>query len=320
MWNSKLVVLSAAIVLSAGPAFAEWPEDRVNIVVPASVGTSLDTAARAVAEKLSEKWGQPVTVENKVGAGGVVGTEYLLSLPADGYNLLLGAPTYYTAPYIYPDVKYDPLEDAIPTARVGAAHLVMVVGKNSSFATLDALLEEAKTKPGELTFAMTGNGSFTNFCPVLLQNLTDTEMLAVAYKDSGMTMTDLLAGRVNMAFTGIATAIGQIQSGDMVAIATTGTTRTSSLSDVPTFQELGVSGYECTSWSQFFAKTGTANEIIEKISTDVGDVMSDPDMQKYLQSLGVEPNYVPADQLIPAAAAEQAKFKKIVEQSGAAKK
>jgi tripartite-type tricarboxylate transporter receptor subunit TctC len=244
MWKLLMAGLVAAASLWSSAALAAWPEGRVNFIVPASAGTALDTAARVVAEGLSKKWSQPVTVENRVGAGGVVGTKYLLSLPADGYNLLYAGPTLYSARYVYPNVDFDPIGDFRAVARSGAAHMVLLVGKGSRFKTLDELLAQARSNPKKITFSMAGAGTFSDMTAVMLQNLAKVEMLAIPYKEAGTAVTDVMAGRVDMTFTAVATGLGQVKSGDMRALATSGAKRSATMPDVPTLQELGVEGYD----------------------------------------------------------------------------
>lgn len=315
-----MAAVAAAMALWSSAALASWPQSRVTFIVPASAGTALDTAARVVADGLSKQWGQPVIVENRVGAGGVIGTKHLLSLPADGYNLLYAGPTLYSARYTYPNVDFDAIKDFTAVARSGAAHMVLLVGKGSPFKTLDELLAHARSNPKKVTYSMAGEGTFSSLTGILLQRLAKIEMRAIPYKEAGTAVTDVFAGRVDMTFTAVATGLGQIKSGDMRALATSGLKRSATLPDVPTLQELGVKDYDLVSWNQIMAKAGTPKEIVEKVSADVGKLLADKAVVARLLAAGVEVDYIPAAQLQAGVKAEDEKWRDMINAGKAEKK
>jgi tripartite-type tricarboxylate transporter receptor subunit TctC len=198
--------------------------------------------------------------------------------------------------------------------------MVLLVGKGSRFKTLDELLAQARSNPKKITFSMAGAGTFSDMTAVMLQNLAKVEMLAIPYKEAGTAVTDVMAGRVDMTFTAVATGLGQVKSGDMRALATSGAKRSATMPDVPTLQELGVEGYDLVSWNQIMAKAGTPQEIIDKVSADVGELLADKAVAARLLAAGVEVDYIPAAELQAKVKDEDAKWREVIQASGAEKK
>jgi tripartite-type tricarboxylate transporter receptor subunit TctC len=311
------LLLCLGAVFLASPAQSAWPERGVTFIVPASAGTALDAAARIVAERLARMWGQSVIIENKVGAGGTLGTEYARRLPPDGYNLIFAGPTHYISKYLYVSATFDPVAEFEPVARAGAAHLVLLVKADSKYRSLADIIDAARANPDQLTYSSAGVGTFSHLSAVMLENLAGIKLRHIPYKDAGLAVTDVLGGRIDLTFTAVATAVGQIGPGLARAIATTGETRSKTMPNVPTLAESGISQYRILSWSQIIAAKGVPDAVLAKVSEDVGRILADDDVIARMEKAGVEVNYVPWQELRKSAAEENEKWRQLVVESGA---
>ncbi|WP_426528853.1 Bug family tripartite tricarboxylate transporter substrate binding protein [Bradyrhizobium sp. McL0615] len=310
-------LLFAGAALLASPAHATWPERTVTFIVPASAGTALDAAARIVAERLTRIWGQPVIIENKVGAGGTLGTEYTRRLPPDGYSLLFAAPTHYISKYLYASATFDPVADFEPVARTGVAHMVLLVKADSKYRSLGDIIDAAKAHPDQLTYSSAGVGTFSHLAAVMLENLAGIKLRHIPYKDAGLAVTDVLGGRIDLTFTAVTTAAGQVGPDMARPIATSGEKRSRTMPDVPTLAESGIPKYAILSWNEIVAAKGVPDTILEKVSKDVGEVLSNDDTITRLEKAGVEVNYIPWQELRKSAPAENEKWHQLVIDSGA---
>jgi tripartite-type tricarboxylate transporter receptor subunit TctC len=310
-----LLCLGAALL--ASPAHAAWPERNVTFIVPASAGTALDTAARIVAERLAQTWGQPVIVENKVGAGGTLGTEYVRRQAPDGYTLLFGAPTHYISKYLYPSATFDPVADFEPVARTGVAHMVLLVKADSKYKSLGDIIEAARAHPDQLTYSSAGVGTFSHLAAVMLERLAGIKLRHISYKDAGLAVTDVLGGRIDLTFTAVATAVGQVGPNLARAIATSGEKRSRTMPDVPTLAESGVPQYAILSWNEIIAAKGVPDAVLSKISDEVSRILSNDDVASRLEKAGVEVSYVPWQELSKSAPAENEKWRQLVLDGGA---
>jgi tripartite-type tricarboxylate transporter receptor subunit TctC len=312
-----VILMFLATVWLSSPAQAAWPERLVTFIVPASAGTALDIAARIVSERLATIWGQPVVVENKVGAGGTLGTEYVRRQPRDGYTMLFTAPTHYISKYLYASASYDPVADFVPVARTGVAHMVLLVKADSKYRSLRDIIDAARAHPDQLTYSSAGVGTFSHLSAVMLENLAGIKLRHIPYKDASLAVADVLGGRIDLTFTAVATAVGQLGPNLARAIATSGDKRSKTMPDVPTLAESGVPQYQILSWSAIIAAKGVPEDVITKVSADVGQVLSKDDVVSRLEKAGVEVSYMPSQELVKAAAAENDKWRDLVRDSGA---
>jgi tripartite-type tricarboxylate transporter receptor subunit TctC len=263
-----------ALLLADSVARAQsYPSKPVHLVVPFPPSGGNDVFARIVAHQLSEAWKQEVLVENRPGAGGSIGTEFVAKSPADGYTLLLGhTGTLAINPALYPNIGYETLRDFAPIGALASAPLVLVANPNTSIRTVSDIIAEAKTKPGELNYASSGSGTGSHLSGELLQALAGIRLTHVPYKGTAPAITDLLGGQVQIMFSVIPTALPHIKAGKLRAIAVTSAKRTPQLPDVPTVAESGVPGFESTLAYGILAPRGTPAPVLEEIRAQLGRI------------------------------------------------
>lgn len=283
-------ILGVALVLSGivGHAAAQgYPTRPITFVVPFPAGGVSDNFARAVAKPLGEKLGQTVVVENKPGAGGIIGTEFVANAPADGYTLLYGASgPLATYPFTYKKLPYDPLTSFAAIQEVADSPLLLVVPADSPFKTLKELIDFARGNPGKLNYASTGPGSSQNLAAVLLQKEGGVTMTHIPYKGTAPAMQDLLGGRIDLMFDYPVIMKPQIEAGKIRSFGITTETRHVTMPALPTFVEQGYPGVVLTAWGSIVAPAGTPEPIISRISAALDDVLKDPGLIKYFNDQG----------------------------------
>lgn len=299
----RLSLIALLCVPVLGPSFVwaqGFPNKIVKLVVPYPPAQGADIFARLVADRLSQRWGQPIVVENKAGGGGVPGIMSFKSAPADGYTLLVGGSQAITVnPNIYAKLPYDPVKDLVPVSGLYIAPLVLVVHPGSGYNTLANLVEAAKRTPGKLNYASAGVGTSQHMTAELFRHTAKIEMMHVAYKGSGPAMTDLLGAQIVIMLDGLASALPHISSGKIKALAVTTAERVPQLPQVPTIAEQGYPGFLGVGWAGLFLPAGAPRDIVEKISADVGAVLNEPDTRKRIIDRGAIP-----DPLTPQKTAE----------------
>ena len=313
--------IAASALLGTLLAFAAqaqtWPAKPIKMVVPFTAGGSTDTVARIISEKLTTRLGQPVVVENKAGAGGALGSDFVAKSPADGYALLVGtSSTMAIAPWVYTKLPYNPTRDFAPVTLLGIADIIVVVNAEVPIRTTKQLLDYAKANPGKLTFASGGNGSISHLLGEYFNSMAKVQMLHVPYKGDAQMVTDLLGGQVNLAFGTAVAWLPHIKTGKVAAIAVTNPKRSTTLTDLPTLNESGVPGYEAVQWFGIAAPTGTPREVIQRLNTEIKAILAMPDVQKRFVELGFDVVGDTPDEFAAFLRAENAKWKKIAEVSG----
>jgi tripartite-type tricarboxylate transporter receptor subunit TctC len=287
------------------------------MVVPFTAGGSTDTVARIISEKLTARLGQPVVVENKAGAGGALGSDFVAKQPADGYTYLVGtSSTMAIAPWVYTKLPYNPTRDFTPVTLLGIADIIVVVHSSLPIRSTADLLSYAKANPGKLTFASGGNGSISHLLGEYFNSMAKVDMLHVPYKGDAQMVTDLLGGQVNLAFGTAVAWLPHIKSGKVHAVAVTNPKRSTTLTDLPTLNESGVPGYEAVQWFGIAAPTGTPPEIVARMHSEIKAILAMPDIQKRFVELGFDVvGNTPAEfgQFLRD---ENAKWKKIAEIAG----
>ena len=307
------------LCLAATLAFAQaYPNKPVRLVVPFPPGGTTDILARSVAQKLYEAWGQQVLIDNRPGAGGNIGTEIVAKAVPDGYTLLMGTVgTHAINSSLYSRLPFDPVKDFAPVTLVASVPNVLVVHPSLPAKSVKELIALIKAKPGELTFASSGNGTSIHLAGELFKSMTGTTMLHIPYKGSAPALTDLLGGQTNMMFDNLPSSIQHIKSGKLRALAVTSSHRSSALPDVPTVAESGVPGFEASSWFGVLAPAGTPREIVNKINADIVKALSAPEIRERLSGQGAEPVGNTPEQFAAYIKAESAKWAKVVKESGA---
>jgi tripartite-type tricarboxylate transporter receptor subunit TctC len=300
------------------PAIAQvWPAHPVRMVVPLSPGGFADVPARLLAPRLSAALGAQVFVENRTGAGGTIGADFVAKSAADGYTLLFTATPHVISPWIYKRLAYDPLKDFQPVARIASGPYVLVVNSGFPVHSVRELIAAAKKEPGRIDYASSGNGSAQHLVASLFASMAGIELNHVPYKGSGPAMHDLLAGVVKVSFAGTPNVLPQLKAGRLRALAVTTPTRWPELPEVPTLAEAGVPGYEATLWLALLAPAGTPATIVERLSAEVAKSLADPQLQRGLRAAGVQSSFLAAEPLGGFMRSELDKWGRLVRASGA---
>ncbi|WP_374122390.1 Bug family tripartite tricarboxylate transporter substrate binding protein [Variovorax boronicumulans] len=281
---------AAAFGTLALPSFAQsaYPSRPVKFIVPFPAGGPVDTTGRAVAQKLSQLWGQQAIVDNRAGAGGIVGAEIAARAPADGYNLFVCSIHHSVLPSLKPRLGYDIEKDFVPLSFGAMFPVVLVAHPGVPVKTVADIIALDKRTPGQLSFGSAGNGGGTHLAGELFNMQAGTRLLHVPYKGSAPAMTDLLGGQVQFMFSDAPTALPQIKAGKVKAIAVASARRSALLPDVPTVAESGLPGYEAYSWAAFMAPAGTPGDIVQRLSADIGKALDDPQVKQRLYDAGAE--------------------------------
>lgn len=266
-----------------------YPERPVRLIVPLSAGGSADIVGRQVAQKLSEKLGQQFVIDNRPGAGSLIGTEIAARAPHDGYTLLLAGSSFTTAPSLQRKLPYDPLKDFAPITMAAAAPGLLVVNPSLPVRTVKELIALARAKPGLINYASPGVGTSPHFAGALFNMMAGVELVHIPYKGAGPAITDVVAGQVQLSFASMPSVMSNVKSGRLRAVAVTGLKRSFALPELPTVAESGLPGFETRSWQGLFAPTGTPSTIVNKLYQEVAAVVRLPDIVAALAQDGSEP-------------------------------
>lgn len=286
-------LLVAALVLP-GAAMAQpeanWPSRPIKWVVPFPPGGAMDVIARTLGDKAARELGQPFVIENRPGAGGNIGADYVAKQSADGYTIMITSIGMATNKVLYSKLSYDPVKDFAPVSLLAVVPNVLVVNAAlSPDKSVQDVLAHARRNPGKLTYASAGNGTSIHLASEVFASMAGTNLLHVPYKGSGPAMTDMLGGQVDLMFDSITSARPHIQSGKLRALGVTTARRSAALPDVPTIAEVGVPGYEVSPWFAVFAPAGTPAGVVARLNQALNGAMKQPDTLKKLESVGAEP-------------------------------
>lgn len=314
----KTTGAALALSLLALAAQAQYPAKPIHIVVPSAPGDGSDLTARLIADPLSTVLRQPVIVDNKLGAGGVVGTEFAARQPADGYTLIMAnAGSHAINAALYSKLSYDPAKDFTPVALVAVSPNMMAVNPSLPVKNIAEFIAYAKAHPGEINFASGGNGSSAHLSAELLKSMAGINMNHVPYKGSTPALTDLIGGQVQVMIGNLPPMLPHVKSGKLRALAVTTSKRYSGLPDVPTIAESGLAGFETVAWFGLFAPAGTPRDIVQRLNREVNAIISKPEMRERLLGIGMEPTPGTPEEYGARQAADIAKWKKVVAESGA---
>jgi tripartite-type tricarboxylate transporter receptor subunit TctC len=320
LWQT--LIASAALALAVLPAAhaqaqADWPNRPVTLLQPYAPGTNLDAITRYLAEKLNAQWKVPVVVDNKAGANGVIGTDFVARSAPDGYTWLFTGPGHFTNEVLMGKVPFDPIRDFKPVARLASVMLVMVVPANSPFHNIGELLDYARKNPGKVSYASAGSGSAQHLSAAGFQHAAGLQLLHVPYKTQAAALTDTVGGQVQFTFAALATASAQIKAGRLRALAVTGPRRSQSLPDLPTVAESGVPGYEFFSFNAVFVPANTPDDIVRKFSDSLGAAIRTPQFAEMAKAQGFESDYADMQAWSAAVPAERKKWTDMIRISGA---
>jgi len=294
-----------------------YPTKPVRLVVTYTAGGPADIAARALAQKLAEMWGQQVVVDNRAGAGGIIGTELVAKAAPDGYTLLHGtAAGLIINPLLVKKLPYDTFRDFSPVSMVVIVPQLLVTHPALPATTLKELIALAKTRPGALNYASVGIGSPNHLGMELLKSMAGIDMVHVPYKGATPAMADLIAGQVQLAFNGMASVLPQIASGKLKSIAIGSARRSRAAPDVPTVAEAGLTGFEYVAWNGNFAPAGTPAALVGRLSTDIRKALAAPDVVQRLASLGSEPGGSTPTQFAAYVKEDYARWARVVQAVG----
>ncbi|SKA32097.1 Tripartite-type tricarboxylate transporter, receptor component TctC [Enhydrobacter aerosaccus] len=311
-------VAALAQTPAAAPAQAQsWPSNPVKIVVPFGPGGPADVYARILAQGLTESLGQQFIVDDKPGAGGIIGTDMVAKAAPDGYTLLMMSNTQTTNETLFARKPYVLMRDLAAVAPVNSSDLVMVVHPSVKARTLQEFIALAKANPGMLTYASSGPGTPYHMAGELFKAMSGTDILHVPHKNSGEARTDVMGGHVQMMFDAVTAMKGTIEAGEVRALATTGLTRSTVLPDVPTLNEAGVPGYEATIWLGVMAPIGTPKDIVERLNAEIGKIVANPQTRKAWAEQGAVPMIMTPAAFDAFLRRDIEKWAKVVELSGA---
>ncbi|WP_416049321.1 tripartite tricarboxylate transporter substrate binding protein [Cupriavidus basilensis] len=326
---AALPAIGTLIAFSAAPAAAAaaaYPAKPLKFVVPYPAGGPLDTVARAIGDKLKDSLGQPVVVENRPGAGGNIGADYVAKQPADGYTIVMGAvATHAINPSLFAKMPYDPVKDFSPITLVADVPNVLVMhpGKAAELHinNVRELVEYARKNPGKLDYASGGNGSAGHLSGELFKSMAKVSMVHIPYNGASPAQLSVLSGQTDMIFDNLASASANIKAGKLKAFAVTTATRAAALPELPTIAEagkgLGLEGFDISTWFGVFAPANTPKEIVDRLNHEIVAILKTDDMKAKLARIGAQPAPTTPEQFGALVQRELKKYAQIVKVSGA---
>jgi len=314
--------LAGSIALIAGPAFAQagpggYPNKPVRVVIPAAAGSLTDPVGRVISEEVAKRIGQSVVIDNRPGAGGIIGTENVIRSAPDGYSLLFSANNLIITPSLYPaTVKYKVADDLTPISLVARADNLLVASANAGFRTVQELVAKAKATPSGIDYTSPLLGSAAHLTVELFRTAADIKLNHVAYKDASQGTGDTLSGRIPINIMGISTALPHIKAGKIVPLAWTGSKRIASLPDTPTFAEAGYPQVHLGLWFGFFGPAKLPADVVAYLNTQVNAALKSPAVVEKFAGMSIDAAGSTAKQLADMVAAEQPVYAKVVAAAG----
>jgi len=314
---SSLVALAMLSFAAAAPCTAqEYPSHPIKMIVPFGAGGPTDIFTRLLAEELRKALKEPFVMENRPGAGTIIGTEAAAKSPPDGYTLLMISATQTTTETLVPNKSYKLLRDFVPVASLLNSELVMVVHPSVPVNTVEEFIALAKSKPGALNYASSGVGSNYHMAGELFKNLTGTDILHVPYKGSSGARNDIISGQIEMMFDSVPSMAPMIQAGRVKALATTGKMRSAILPDIPTLSEAGVPGYEATIWIGVMAPAGTPQSIVTLLNTEINKILARADVVEAWRKQGATAMSMTPEQFGGYVQSEIDKWARVIKANG----
>jgi tripartite-type tricarboxylate transporter receptor subunit TctC len=281
--------LAAALALTSPPARAQtYPSRQITLIVPFAAGGSNDVVGRAIGKKLSEAWGQPVVVEDRPGAGGMIGTSAVAAAAADGYTLLLVSSTFTINPAIKKNMPFDTIKDFTPVAFIARSPLLLVASKQLPVKSARELLDLARSKPGQITYASAGLGSINQIAAELIALSAGARFMHVPYKGGAPALNDLVGGHVDIYVSSLPQVLQLARDGQARALAVTSAKRTALLPDVPTLAEAGIAGVDLWSWWGIVGPAGMPANVVNALNAEIGKMLTSPELSEFLTNEGAE--------------------------------
>ncbi len=311
-------LIIAAMLAAVAPAHAqEYPARPVKIIVPFAVGGPADVYARVIGAKLQETLGQPFVIENRPGAGAVVGTDAAAKSPPDGYTLLLMSNAHTVNETLLTNKPYALMRDFVPIAPINYSDLVMVLNPSVPASTLQEFIALAKAQPGKLNYASSGPGTPYHMAGELFKSMAGVDIVHVPYKESSGARTGVIGGQVEMMFDAVTTMSEQAKAGKVKPLATSGKVRSSVMPSVPTLNEAGVPGYESVIWLGLMAPKGTPPAVVAKLNAEVAKIVARPDVKAEWEKQGAVAMSMTPDEFSKYVADDIVKWEKVIKVSGA---
>ena len=308
-----LASMAASPLLQAQP----WPSKPIRIIVPYPPGGGNDALARLFGQKLGERLGQPIVIDNKPGAGTLIGSEAAARSAGDGYTLLLSSiTTHALAPALYPKVPYDAIRDFVPITTLAIAPTVLVVNKDFPAHSLADLVKVVKASPGKYSYASGGVGTSTHITGEIFELQTGTELLHVPFKGGGPALAAIVAGEVNMILDTAASGMPHVRSGRLRALAIDTPKRHPAFPDLPTFAEQGMPDYSVANWYSLHAPAGTPREVVNRIHAEIVAILKMPDVEERLKGLSADPGGMPPDEFDRFVRDELARYGEVIRKAG----
>ncbi len=308
------IALAALLVAGSSASLAEYPDRTIQIVVPYTPGGTVDLLARALAPRLTAAWGQPVVILNRPGAGGSVGADVVAKSAADGYTLFISTNSPLTTNLaLYPSLGYEPLRDFEPIIVAGENALVLAINPKLPVKTVKDLIELAKSKPGELNAATSGNGSTAHLSLATFNKQAGISITHVPYRGGVPSLTAAIAGEVQIVFSDSVPAMPQIRDSRLTALGLTALRRARIAPDIPTLDKSGLPGFSITAWIGVVAPKGTPNEIVQKLNLEIGRALKDPEFARQMSTMGVDPLGSTPDEFATFLRNEIPRWKQIVQ-------
>jgi tripartite-type tricarboxylate transporter receptor subunit TctC len=317
MKNTLFALAAAAALSVTGAVNAQtFPSKPITIIVPASPGGAIDLTARLIGQKLTESTGQSVIIDNKTGATGIIGTDYVAKSAPDGYTLALVASSHAINPSMKKLLPFDAIKSFEPVVLTHVVPLMLVVAPSLPVKTVKELIAYGKAHPGTLTFASSGQGGAPHFSGELFKTMAGIDMVHVPYKGSTLAHPDLISGRTSMMFDTVAAINIQVKSDKVRALAVTTAKRSAAAPTVPTMAEAGLSGYETSTWGGILAPAGTPKAVVARLNTEINKALNAPDVLQRLQKAGIEVGGGTPQQFTGFIQAEMVKWAKVAKDAG----
>ncbi|CAM9688250.1 unnamed protein product, partial [Phaeothamnion confervicola] len=314
---ARTATLALAALAFAAPSQAQdFPAKPIRFIVPLTPGSGADIAGRIIGKYMGDAWKQSVVVENRPGAGGIIGTQAVVKADADGYTLLVQSSSHAANPAIYKSLPYDPLKDLVDVAILGMTPYVMVTSPTGPYKSLKALVDAAKAKPGDIPFASAGIGSSTHLAAEYVADLAGLKMLHIPFKGSPDAIQDTLAGRTSFYMAPINAAVNLVKEGKLAALGVSTRTRADVLPNVPPLAEQGVPDYNMTLWFGMWAPTGTPAAIVQKLNAQVTAIVQVPEVKEQFAKLGILPVPMKPEEFAKFVRDEIGVYRRIVKQAG----
>jgi tripartite-type tricarboxylate transporter receptor subunit TctC len=311
------IALVALVVAGSSPSRAQYPDHVIQIVVPYTPGGTVDLLARTLAPRLTAAWGQPIVIINRPGAGGSVGAEFVAKSAPDGYTLFISTNSPLTTNLaLYPSLGYEPLRDFEPVILAGENSLVLAANPQLPVKTVRELIELAKTKPGELNAATSGNGSTGHLSLATFNKQAGVSIAHVPYRGGVPSLMAAIAGEVQLVFSDVVPALPQIRDNRLRALGLTGLRRASIAPEIPTLDESGLPGFSITAWIGVVAPKGTPSDIVQKLNLEIGRALKDPEFAQQISAIGIDPLGSTPDEFAAFLRKEIPRWKQIVQEAG----